>query len=608
MRQRIFRSAHTSRPGRRRPSRRFRPVDLTGLELLDRRVLPAVTATFSAAQGVLTVMGDDLDNSIAVSRHAAGTLVVNGDGGIVTVQGGPATAANTRLIQIFGLGGNDNLTWARTANLPAARIDGGTGDDVITSGSGNDTLVGGAGNDTYLFDTDAALGSDTIDESGGGIDTLDFSSTNTRAVSIDLSNPAAQVVNAGLTLTLSAGNTIENAIGGDLGDTITGNALNNVITGGAGNDTIAGGAGNDVLVGGDGDDVLTGGAGNDRLAGGAGNDTFVWNPGDGNDTVEGQDGNDKQVFRGDNVNESIALSANGTRARLTRDVGGVTMDLNGLEVINVIPMGGADTITVNDLSGTGVRLVNLPIGPTDLNTGDGQADTVVVNGTNGNDNISLNGSALGTTVLGVVGLSPQLSIINAEAIDHLTVNALGGDDTVDASGLPANLIGLRVNGGAGNDTVLGTLDADGFEAPAVGAGSFRYDPTGTPWTFAGSAGIAGNGSGFTAGNPNAPEGAQVAFLQGTGSFSQAVTNLAAGTYRLTFQAAQRANVQASRQDFRVLVDGAAVGTFMPAGTAYSTLTTAAFTVAAGAHTISFQGLDSAGGDNTAFVDDVQLTQ
>ena len=69
-----------------------------------------------------------------------------------------------------------------------------------------------------------ALGSDTIDESGGGVDTLDFSATTTRAVAIDLGNAAAQVVNAGLTLTLSAGNTIENVIGGALGDTITGNA------------------------------------------------------------------------------------------------------------------------------------------------------------------------------------------------------------------------------------------------------------------------------------------------------------------------------------------------------------------------------------------------
>jgi hypothetical protein len=139
----------------------------------------------------------------------------------------------------------------------------------------------------------------------------------------------------------------------------------------------------------------------------------------------------------------------------------------------------------------------------------------------------------------------------------------------------------------------------------VGTGVFAYDPNGSAWTFSGQAGVSSNGSGFTAGNPNAPQGTQVAFLQTTGSFSRSVT-LAAGTYGLTFAAAQRGNVQASSQTFEVLVDGVSVGTFTPAGTSYSTLTTNSFTVAAGAHTVRFLGLDLKGGDNTAFIDNVQL--
>jgi Ca2+-binding RTX toxin-like protein len=74
-------------------------------------------------------------------------------------------------------------------------------------------------------------------------------------VAVNLGLAGAQVVNAGLTLTLSAGNTIENAIGGALGDTLTGNALNNSLSGGAGNDTLDGGAGTDTLNGGAGTDV-----------------------------------------------------------------------------------------------------------------------------------------------------------------------------------------------------------------------------------------------------------------------------------------------------------------------------------------------------------------
>jgi hypothetical protein len=146
----------------------------------------------------------------------------------------------------------------------------------------------------------------------------------------------------------------------------------------------------------------------------------------------------------------------------------------------------------------------------------------------------------------------------------------------------------------------------GFESPVVGAGNFQYAPAGTPWAFAGGAGVSGNGSAFTAANPPAPEGAQVGFLQGTGSSSQADPGWDAGAYTISFQAAQRANYGTSREDFQVLVDGIVVGTFTPSGTAYSTYATAAFTVTAGSHTIALQGLDSAGGDNTAFLDDVLI--
>ena len=88
---------------------------------------------------------------------------------------------------------------------------------------------------------------------------------------------------------------------------------------------------------------------------------------------------------------------------------------------------------------------------------------------------------------------------------------------------------------------------------------------------------AANNSGFTSGNPPAPQGVQVAFLQTTGSFTQTVAGWAAGSYVLSFYAAQRGNYQASQQDFQVLVDGVVVGTFTPSGTSYQTYTTAAFT-------------------------------
>ena len=142
----------------------------------------------------------------------------------------------------------------------------------------------------------------------------------------------------------------------------------------------------------------------------------------------------------------------------------------------------------------------------------------------------------------------------------------------------------------------------------VGAGNYWYNPTGSAWSFSGQTGIAANNSKFTAGNPSAPVGTQVAFLQRTGSMSQNVSGWAAGIYVITFDAAQRGNYQWSQQDFNVLVDGKVVSTFTPSGTSYQSYSTAAFTVTAGTHTITFQGLDSAGGDNTAFIDQVTVSK
>ena len=97
-----------------------------------------------------------------------------------------------------------------------------------------------------------------------------------------------------------------------------------------------------------------GGRGNDIAFLGAGDDTFVWNPGDGNDTVEGQAGTDTMQFNGANIAEKIDLSANGGRLRFTRDIANIVMDTNDVEHVNFHALGGADTITVNDLTGTDV--------------------------------------------------------------------------------------------------------------------------------------------------------------------------------------------------------------------------------------------------------------
>jgi PKD repeat protein len=153
------------------------------------------------------------------------------------------------------------------------------------------------------------------------------------------------------------------------------------------------------------------------------------------------------------------------------------------------------------------------------------------------------------------------------------------------------------------------LQQGGFETPFAGVanvyGSFVFPTSGSAWLFNGSAGISANGTGYTSGAPNAPEGAQVAVLQMTGAINQNAT-LAAGTYRLTFHATQRINWQASWQVVRVQVDAQVLGDFRPASGSFQTITTPAFTLAAGTHNIRIAGVNPNGGDNSAFIDQVAL--
>ncbi|MDA9403181.1 beta strand repeat-containing protein [Bradyrhizobium sp. CCBAU 45389] len=455
----------------------------------------AVTANFSA--GILTVLGNGLNNTIALGRNAAGTIVVNG--GAVAINGGPATVANTKLIQAFGQDGNDIITIDESNGaMPAANLFGGAGNDKLTGGSGGDMLFGQSGNDTLfgkggndlLFggsgndvlvggdgndqmfgeagddrmiwnpgdDSDlmeGGEGTDTAEVNGGnGSETFAITANGTR-VRFDRVDPAPFSLDIGTTenLELHAG-------GGDDLITATGNLaalITLTLDGGAGNDTIVGGNGADRLLGGDGNDFIDGNQGNDTALLGAGNDTFQWDPGDGSDKVDGQAGADTLLFNGSNIGENITLSAaNGGRVLLTRDVGNITMDLDAIETITINARGGSDNIVVNNLAGTDVKQVNVDLGSG--GTGDGAADTVTLEGTRSADMIEVSGS--GTSV-SVTGLPAAVAIANAEgASDALVIEGLGGNDTISAALLAAGVVHLTIDGGAGNDTITGSAGND----------------------------------------------------------------------------------------------------------------------------------------------------
>jgi hypothetical protein len=203
--------------------------------------------TFYANTGTNTVNGSGGTNALTFASESSAAVIL--DLSIGTAQSsdyGTYTISNIQ--NLYGSGLNDTLTGDANANL----LSGGIGNDSLIGGSGNDTLIGGTGND-YL---------------DGGVGTADLVTYAGVGNAVVVSLAAGTATGDGSdTLT-----NIENIIGTDYNDTLTGSTAANVIDGGIGNDTIDGGSGNDTLTGGTGTDIILGGTGNDTIDGGSGND------------------------------------------------------------------------------------------------------------------------------------------------------------------------------------------------------------------------------------------------------------------------------------------------------------------------------------------------
>ena len=291
----------------------------------------------------------------------------------------------------------------------------------------------------------------TVD-GGDGADTTTYSGTNADDTIGIARNGTAAVALFTPTSQPISNTAVEDLVVKGLGgaDTITGqNGIGTLthltLDGAGGDDQLRGGDGADTLLGGAGDDFVDGNIGADTAQLGGGADTFQWDPGDGSDTVEGQGGKDTLAFNGSNIGEEIHVAANGSRVRLTRNVGVITMDVNDVESTDIRALGGADTITVDDLAGTGLNAANVDLSAFD-GTGDASADTVVLNGSDKAERVRVNRA--GDQVL-TTGLAAQTTIAGSEAaLDTLRVNTLGGRDDVQVAPDVSTLITPVVDLGA----------------------------------------------------------------------------------------------------------------------------------------------------------------
>jgi Ca2+-binding RTX toxin-like protein len=226
-------------------------------------------------------------------------------------------------VWIEGRGGNDVI--AVRPNV-TARLDGGSGDDIMSGGALSDLFIGGTGKDTVSY------------------------SGRTTGVIVKL-HDAEKDGAPGENDEIRAD--VENITGGKGNDIIEGNALDNKLDGGDGDDTLSGMFGIDTLIGGkvndrlfgydriqdgalrdgtlsdfglkDSSNTIDGGEGDDYLVGGRGRDRFF--AGAGRDTIRAADFDNTPLYpfnyRGivdeihANRSEDLIYTAN------SRDLGGL---------------------------------------------------------------------------------------------------------------------------------------------------------------------------------------------------------------------------------------------------------------------------------------------
>lgn len=208
--------------------------------------------------------------------------------------------------------------------------------------------------------------------------------------------------------------------------------------------SITAGAGNDVVSGGHGSigpETISLGDGNDKLV--SAFDVFASPFRTRNDTVDAGAGQDTLELRGTFESENLDLSAKAGHLIVAHNDGDI--DAVGVENVTWFGFGGnddGDSVTVNDLSGTGV--VNFTpnfSSPFDATAPNNSSDQLRVVGTAGDDHITISGSGANITVAGLV---PTVTPVLLNSADVLRIDTLAGNDTVNRTDLQRGLVQLQL--------------------------------------------------------------------------------------------------------------------------------------------------------------------
>ncbi|MEM7694795.1 MAG: LamG-like jellyroll fold domain-containing protein [Pseudomonadota bacterium] len=427
-----------------------------------------------SASGQSTVHGGTGDDTISIAYNDGGTNAAYGEDGNDSIVGYNGTQA------LYGGAGNDTLHGGEEhTTFDTDTLDGGDGDDLITSGTddvaanpswqangdlmlggaGNDTLIGGTSDDTINGGDDADLvlvtqpfgnsfGNDTVDGGEGGVDndTLDLSAITAPLTVTYTGDEAGSITNGTHTITFS---NIETVVLGSNADAVDASAdsVGVDIDAGAGNDT------------------LNGGGGNDTLTGGTGRDTIVLTDGFGNDVVTDFDMTDSGDGTTIDQLDLSGLTAGGTPVT-TADV--TVTDTNGDGTGDaILTFAGGETVTLQGVLASQVNSVDELV-----SIGIPRASNGIVQGGAGAEAMAdgytdADGDAIGAADDIIAGNGGN-DTIDGEAGNDLVVGGEGAD-VIDG-----NVGNDTLSGGAGNDTLNG---GDGNDVVGTGAGSnvFTYN-------------------------------------------------------------------------------------------------------------------------------------
>jgi hypothetical protein len=393
-----------------------------------------ITATLTATltSGVLNITDTaGRANSLTISVSGSDLVITDSNEAFTSAPAGATLSNRNKTLRV---------PIASITNSVIVNLGGGTNQITVskfatTIGTGL-TLNGGSSNDTYRFDADNVLGTIRINESGSGIDTIDFGLTTTQNVALDLSLTTAQTINANMNLQLNSAIAIDNAIGGTQNDSLTGNARANTLTGGSG------------------DDMLNGKSGNDVLLGGRGNDTYAFNATSSAEadqvTELSNQGTDTLTFQ--TLSSAVTLSL--ATVAVQNVHANRTIKLSSTSTFeNIIGGSASDRLTGNSLN-------NTLTGNNGSDTFNGGAGNDELFGGQGDDTYSFSNAAAAeadkVTELSNQGIDTlNFSAITIDVIVSLSSTAIQSVHTNRTLKLNSGITFENIIGGSANDTLLG---------------------------------------------------------------------------------------------------------------------------------------------------------